>query len=307
MIAGLALSPSLDVTYLVDDFRLGGISIPTEVVPSAGGKTLNAARVAAQLGSDVAVVAALGGYTGARVGSLLAGSGVRVTTVDAGAETRTCVSVASGTSAGLTELYQPAEPLTDAAWQECRDALAALALAEGDWLLLAGSVPAGVPLAEFALALRAHRDRGIRVAIDTHGVALAALVGEADLVKVNRSEAVALLDIDPDLALHDVAARLHEASRTIVVVTDGVHGSYAAGDGIALRVDPDPVTGAFPVGSGDSYFGGLVHALDSGATLADALLIAASCASANAMRAGAAVLEPADVEAARGRIVVSAS
>lgn len=323
MIVGLALSPSLDVTYVVDDLRLGEISLPTRVVRSAGGKTLNASRVAAALGSTVTTVAALGGHTGALVGDLLATSGVRLTAVDTGTETRTCVSIASGTSAGLTELYEPAAPLGVETWAACVAALEDSALAAGDWLLLAGSVPTGVPLGALADLLRDHRARGVHVAVDTHGAALAAMLAArvADLVKVNRSEAIGVLGANPNAAAHvdsshadsshadtalgDLALSLAAASGARVVLTDGAAGSFGVDDAVALRVEGDPVVGDFPVGSGDSYFGGLVHSLDAGRSFADAMLTAASCASANALEPGAGILDLERVAAARHRIRVT--
>ncbi|NNH55119.1 hypothetical protein HLB15_23150, partial [Promicromonospora citrea] len=59
MISALALSPSLDVTYEVEE--LSGIQRPLSVHKVAGGKALNAARAAATLGARVAAVAVLGG------------------------------------------------------------------------------------------------------------------------------------------------------------------------------------------------------------------------------------------------------
>jgi 1-phosphofructokinase family hexose kinase len=310
MIVGLALSPSLDSTYLVDDLRLGGISVPTRVVRSAGGKTLNASRVAASLGSRVAVIAVLGGHTGGRVASLLASSDIQLTTVDAGTETRTCVSIASSTTAGLTELYEQAPVLADSVWRTVLAELAGTILTAGDWLLLAGSVPGGVPLDELSRLLHGCRDRGIRVAVDTHGPALAAVVvaSAADVIKVNRSEAVAFLGVASDLPAVELATALQAAAGCLVVVTDGMHGSCAveedAGGRLALRVHPDPVVGDFPVGSGDSYLGGLIHSLDAGSSLGEALRTAAACASANALEPGAAVFDSSAVDAARARIRV---
>jgi 1-phosphofructokinase family hexose kinase len=304
VIVGLALSPSLDVTYVVDELRLGHISAPTIVVRAPGGKTLNAARVAANLGSPVTVVAALGGFTGAQVAGLLDRSGIALTVVDAGGETRTCISISSGADTALTELYEAAEPFGDGVWARCLAALDAAAPDRGDWLIVAGSVPAGVPVTELAATLRRYRDRGVRIAVDCHGPALAAIVDgrAADLVKVNRSEAEALLGA-PSAGL---AERLAAASGATAVVTDGINGSFAAGQGWALRVAPDSVTGAFAVGSGDSYFGGLVHELHRGVDFDGALLTAASCASANAMQPGAAIIDLDSVARARTRIIVSA-
>lgn len=320
MIAGLALSPSLDVTYLVDDLRVGAIAVPSRVVRVSGGKTLNASRVAASLGSEVTVVAALGGHTGAHVAALLEPTGVGLVTVDTASETRTCVSIASVTanpltSTALTEIYEPSAPMTASVWGDCVAAFESLPLRADDWVVLAGSVPAGVPHAELVALLSGARSRGVRVAVDTHGPALAAVVAAraASVIKVNRTEALELVGaltngapaeggVPPELALPELASALSAKAACLVIVTDGIHGSIAVDESTTMRVEPDSVVGDYAVGSGDSYLGGLVHELHAGSALEAALLTAASCASANAAVPGAALFEISHLDAARRRI-----
>jgi len=59
----------------------------------------------------------------------------------------------------------------------------------------------------------------------------------------------------------------------------------------------DGHTGAFPVGSGDSFLGALVVALDAGEPLADGLRSATAAGTANAAGPGAAVFSRAHYEA----------
>ena len=111
MITVAGLSPSLDLTYLVDTLRLGQIHRPTEVVRCAGGKPLNMARAATALGAEALVVALLGGPTGASVAAGLARDGVSVVEVATSAETRTCVSIAAADTEALTGVYEYAAPV----------------------------------------------------------------------------------------------------------------------------------------------------------------------------------------------------
>lgn len=297
MIRCIALSPSLDVTYLIDDFEVGAIARPTQVVRTAGGKALNVARVAAGLGAPVSAIALLGGHTGRLVRDLL---GVPVTVVELEAETRTCISIAS--QGELTELYERSASVPATAWDEVVGSVDEVEA--GDWLAIAGSVPDGIPLSELAGLVRMMRSRGAHVAIDTHGPALAALVDAGpDVVKVNRAEAAALLGSDGNAG--ELAVRLRERTGGTVVVTDGVAGSCAAASTGPVVVAADPVRGAYPVGSGDAYLGGLLAALAGGEPIDVALHRAAACASANAMQPGAGLIDPTSVDAAYDRIVVS--
>lgn len=291
MIVALALSPSLDVTYEVDALAVGDITRPTAVTRVAGGKALNVARSAAALGADVLAVAALGGPTGAWVGDLLAADGLAVEPVELAATTRTCLAIVeSRASATSTDVYEQATALTAEEWSAYVSVVRAVAAARpGAWFALSGSIPPGVPLAALAELLGELRAGGARVAVDGSGAGLRATVGGADLVKVNRSEAAELLRSDlPDA--ETAAAALRARYGVVAIVTDGVNGAWASApdhDGPA----PAPQSiGRFPAGSGDSFLGGLLAALDRGDPLGTALRLAADAAERNARVPGQAIL-----------------
>lgn len=290
MIVALALSPSLDVTYEVDVLHRGDITRPHRVTHVAGGKALNAARVAHALGAEVRAVAALGGHTGAWIAELLSADGVPTTVVSLARETRTCFAVVERTGGGSsTDLYDAATPLVPSEWDEFSRAAREAADAAGTWIAVSGSLPAGVPLDGLAALLRSLRARGCRVAVDSSGDGLRVLAAEADLVKVNASEAAALLDGRPTDAAD--AARAVAAERGIdVVVTDGVRGGFAiiGGRELALRSPASP--GRFSAGSGDAFLGGLLTGLAQHDDAVSALALAVEAAERNAGVAGAGVL-----------------
>lgn len=307
MITCLALSASLDVTYLVETLEVGGITRPREVHRVAGGKGLNVARAAATLGAPVRAIAPLGGEIGVLVYSLLVDSGVDLMAIDTIGQTRSCVSIAPDDDERLTELYEPSQSLPASAWDAVVGCVRELPDDAGGWLVLSGSVPPGVDTAALAELLNASREAGLRIAVDSHGPALAALVDAVrpELVKVNRSEAAALLGLADDAPVDELGHGIRSRTRGLVVLTDGVAGSWAIDDTGAFRVMPDPVRGRYPVGSGDSFLAGLLVGLSRGDTLAESLRLAAASGSANAVRPGAAVFDLAEVDSARGRIAVA--
>ncbi|CAN5280558.1 1-phosphofructokinase family hexose kinase [soil metagenome] len=298
MITCLALSPSLDVTYLLPALVPGEIHRPRTVLRHAGGKALNVARAASVLGGDARAIAALGGRVGQLVGDLLGASGVAFSAVECDDETRSCLTVAADDADGLTEFYEPAGALSDETLRRVADLVARVPA--GERIVLAGSVP---PL---DLDLLVDLLRGRRLVVDTHGVALAAFLDGAspELVKVNRSEAAALAALPGDAPLESLADALRQRSGGTVVITDGTAGSLALDEHGAYRVSPDPVHGRYPVGSGDSFLAGLLVGLERGDALPDALLLAAASGSANAQGPGAAVFTAAQVEESRARLVL---
>jgi 1-phosphofructokinase family hexose kinase len=282
MITALVPSPALDVTYVLDEFRIGEIHRPDRVIRLAGGKGINLARAALRLGERVEVVAALGGATGAVVHSLAHAEGIPVHAVDVPEETRTCVSIAARE---MTEIYERAAPVD-------LELLLGAAPATGR-LVLSGSITGD------ATALG-----GRDLAVDTSGPALAGFIeAGVGLIKVNRAEAAAALGRDePALEL---ARRIHARGVATVVITDGANGAVAVAASGSWRAAADPEPGHFSVGSGDSFFAGLLVGLEGGSSLAESLALASAAGSANTRRPGAGVLELADVAAAQDRIAIA--
>jgi 1-phosphofructokinase family hexose kinase len=295
-----ALSPSLDITYLVDSLKLGEIHRPTETHRVAGGKPLNLARAAATLGARVDTVAVLGGATGRFLEQGLLAAGIAVRSVPSPAETRACVSIAAADRGDLTELYPYAPAVPAEVWEQFRAMVADGLDRRPGWFAINGSAPEGLPADAFAdLATVAH-DAGLKVAVDTHGAALqAALETRPELVKINRSEAAELLDRPADGAeLAELAGLIAERTGGAVIITDGRAGAVgrAPDGGLHRVVLPEDVDGHYPVGSGDAFLGGWLAATDRGEDPQAALRLATGCGAANALRPGAGSFDRADAE-----------
>ncbi|WP_286219268.1 1-phosphofructokinase family hexose kinase [Paraoerskovia sediminicola] len=295
MILTVALSPSLDVTYVVD--ALSGIQRPLDVRRAAGGKALNAARAAATMGASVAAVAVLAGPTGAEVAAGARSAGVELTEVPGVVATRTCISILARDTGDLTEIYEEPTPVPRQAFETVLHELASAADRGTGWCMISGGLPTSLGTDALARVLERLRAVGVRAAVDSHGPALAAAMSQRpDLVKVNRSEAAELLGVDADGDLLAMVRGLVALTDGVVVVTDGVDGAVAAAGGEAYRASLRGPIGSFPVGSGDTFLGGLVTGLDRGESLPDALRRATAFATANALVPGTAAFDVSTAE-----------
>lgn len=343
----VALSPSIDVTYIVPRLRPGTIHRPREVYRVPGGKGFNVARAAQTLGADVVATGVLGGDSGAWMVAMLGRAGIRIAPVAGVQPTRTCVSVADQAAGTLTEMYEPAPLITPRSWSSLLATVVRLCDEHPSWVSLSGSLPPGPVPEALADLVAAARSAGARVAVDTHSTTLAAAVGAgADLVKVNVKEAAALLgsghgtgyddedgpgrghpDEDgpgrgqpagparnrpADLPAHDPVALAHDLlgvspGTSLAVVTAGADGAVAVSrDGWALRARLDAV-GDYPVGSGDSFLGGLLAALAAHPDdQRGALRLATGAGAANALTPGAGVLDAATARELAGRVLLEA-
>jgi 1-phosphofructokinase family hexose kinase len=288
----LGLSPSLDVVYVLDAVTTGSIHRPRSVVRLAGGKSLNVARALARLGRPVRAIAPLSGPLGDLVADLLAPSDVALVRLSTTAPTRMCVTAADETAGTLTEFYEVAPPADGTEVDQVAEVLDRVA--PGDWLALSGSVPPGTDLDRFVAVLAGARERGVRLAVDTHGAVLPLLleVAAPDLVKINRAEAAELVGGgDADADLDELGAAVRAAGADVLVLTDGAAGAVGRDDAGGWRVRTDAAPGGYPVGSGDCFLAGLVADLSSGAALPDALVTAAAVGAANAAVPGGALFD----------------
>ena len=308
MITVAGISPSLDLTYSVESLRLGQIQRSDDLVRCAGGKPLNMARAAATLGGAVSVVAILGGPTGDLLAHALAADGVEVLAVPTPYETRTCVSISSVETGELTEVYQNAAAIPASVWSAFGSTLRTALESRPGWLVVNGGAPSGLDAAAYADLVTVAHHRGVRVAVDTYGPGLAAAIEvRPDLVKINRDEAAGLLGAGADADALELAAELHRRTGEAAIVTDGVRGVALVDERQRLRATLPGPPGRFPVGSGDSFLGGLVSDLDRGRGLGDALLTAVAAGVANAHAPGPGSFRASEVRRLRGQVTSSAA
>jgi tagatose 6-phosphate kinase len=304
----VAANPSIDRLYEVDRLTEGEIHRPLSTVAVPGGKGLNAARAAAALGGSVTAVGIVAGRAGEWIVEGLGRLGIDAKMARSSGETRTSISVLDRSSGAMTEIYERGETVDPGAW----DALEAIIRAElqADDLAivaLSGSLPPGAPPDGYGRIVRmaAAGSRPVPVLADTYGPSLiAALAERPAVVKVNAAEAsegsaVRVSDVASAAAAADV---LRDAGAACVVVTLGRAGAVLVSASARTQLVPPEIHGAYPVGSGDAFLGGMAVASAAGEPVVEAARRGLAAAIANAQVPGAGELDRTAIGAILERI-----
>ena len=271
----VTLNPALDVTYPVSRLTGGATHRVTRLSVRAGGKGVNVARVLTTLGEDVVATGLAGGSDGDRLVGELAADGIAARFSPIAAETRRTVSVVD--AGGEATLFaEPGPRVTGGEW--ARFLVLYEELAEGaDVVVLAGSLPAGLPVTAYAELIRA---TAVPVILDTGGPALVAGAAAGPAVAKPNKDELAAAGVDP-----------RSLGAVAVVVSDGPAGMRVfTGDGAWHAAPPETVTGN-PTGAGDAAAAALARSghLPWPERLADA--VALSAAAVNRPLAGDADLD----------------
>jgi 1-phosphofructokinase len=262
MIVTLTPNPSLDRTLQLQTLVRGGVNRAGGGRIDPGGKGVNVSRALARHGVKTVAVLPLGGPDGAVLADLLAAQGVEVRRVPVTGDTRTNITVAEpdGTT---TKLNEPGPDLTE---KEVADLASAVldAAAPGNWVVACGSVPGGIGDDFYARLVAPLHARGARVAVDSSGAALRAVLAGGpggsfpDLVKPNREELAEAVGRPLRTLGEVVEAATELVTRGVgsVLASLGKDGAVLVTSGGALygssRVDHPRST----VGAGDALLAG---------------------------------------------------
>lgn len=296
MIISVTLNPAVDQTAWVDRLEPGRVHRVRETHIDPAGKGINASRMAHRLGWPTIAFGFVGGETGNIVRKALEGEGVPLHFVPVAGQTRINVTIVDG--AGASSFFGPGPEVAPEALASL-DGLLRFWLPAGRVLVLAGSVPRGVPADTYAQWVRAAHDRGVKVFLDADDEALRlGIEAGPDLIKPNVEEAERLLGRplgDDDAAVAAAARELSARGIETVVISMGRRGAICARGRTAWRIHPPEVPRRSTVGSGDAMVAGIAVALARGDDIEHALALGTAAGAATAMSAGTALGTPEDV------------
>jgi len=310
MIVTLTANPSLDRTILLEyPLEPGAVQTAASQREDAGGKGINVARVVAAAGVESTAVLPLAQDD--PFDAVLRRTGVPARRVVVGGRARSNVTITD--PAGITtKLNLPGATLASDEAAAVVDAV--VSASEGArWLALAGSLPPGVGDAFYVEVIRAvraaHGDAAPRVAVDTSGPALRAVVDHAtpDLIKPNDEELAELAGVDladGDLvdAVITIARRIVPSKVRAALITLGPAGAVLVDADGAWVGTPPRIRVASTVGAGDSSLAGFLLAETEGAPPDERLRQAIRYGAAAASLPGTQAPRPADLPRGDGRI-----
>lgn len=291
MILTVTLNPSVDHAIFLDQLKLHDTNRVRRTETDAGGKGVNLARVAAELGAETLATGFLGGGTGAYVRKVLDKQGVKHDFIEVDAETRTNFSVEDETDDPPTTFNEPGPSISELDLQALIDKCTEVAQC-CQWAAMGGSLPPGVPTDIFAQLTRLFKERGCKVLVDADGEPLRlAVEAKPDMIKPNAKEAQRLLgrEIGSREEAVEAARELHRSGIAVVIVSLGEDGAaFACEDGCFVAESPQ-VDVRSTIGSGDSMLGGILWALEDGRPLEEAFKWGVAAGAATATTDGSEI------------------
>jgi 1-phosphofructokinase family hexose kinase len=312
-------APAVDRTHVVHRLQPGSVHRPLQVLARPGGKGFNVAHVLRALDEAVVAAAPLAGPSGRWLAEAANRAGIDCRPTWVPGDLRTCLSVYAEADGSLTEFYEMPQPVAAGDWARfVTDAIVTMTEIAGDRagtgsdrpsvVVISGRLPPGAPPDGLVPIVASLVARGAFVAVDSDGDGLlGSLTARPSLVKVNAAEASGLLSrpINGVADARSAAEDLCRAGAWAAVVTLGGAGAVAvAPTGEPWLVGRGPVTGGYPVGSGDAFLAGMMSALAAGASFADQLRMGAAAAAANSERPGAGMLDAVRVRELRDRMEI---
>ncbi|EOC0002664.1 6-phosphofructokinase II [Cronobacter turicensis] len=285
----LTLAPSLDSATMTPQIYPEGKLRCSSPVFEPGGGGINVARAIVHLGGAATALFPAGGATGEHLVSLLNDEHVAVETVSAHDWTRQNLHVHVESSGEQYRFVMPGATITDDEFRQLEEKV--LAIESGAILVISGSLPPGVSIEKLQQLIKAARQQGIRLIIDSSGDALAAAleIGDIELVKPNQKELAALVKRDltaPDDVRQAAQELVQSGKAHRVVVSLGPQGALGVDGQDCVQVVPPPMKSQSTVGAGDSMVGAMTLRLAQNAPLLDMVRYGVAAGSAATINQG---------------------
>lgn len=284
MIYTVTLNPAVDCAMEVSDYCSGRVNRADSETLTAGGKGINMSIILSRLGIETKALGFCGGDTGNLLCRLLDRSGCPHSMTELeGQLTRINVKLHAGSEE--TEINGRGPDISPEALADFVKMLENT-VADGDTLILAGSVPASVPSSIYADIMRRFSDRPVRIIADTSGKLLVELLEmKPFLIKPNNFELgeICGCDINTRAEAFDSAEKLREmGAQNVLVSLAGEGAVLLCSDGRRFETEAPKGKVKNSVGAGDSMVAGFLAGLEVCGDYETALALGTASGSATA-------------------------
>ncbi len=291
MIFTVTLNPAVDRELTVDEIAYDTVLRATKWQVDCGGKGFNVARMLKSLGVDSVALGFAAGKAGELLEDKLQALGIETDFVWTEGETRTNVSIVTAGNDRYMKVNEPGPTISKDDLTRLVQKVVERSQA-GDWWVLAGSLPPGVPPTIYAELTEIIQSSGGHVFVDTSDEALQqSCAAKPQLVKPNAEEAQELtgLPVSNPKEIAAAARAIQRQGPANVIISLGKDGALLDdGETTWLAASPS-IAERNPIGAGDSMVAGLAWGLSEGTDLAEALRRGIACGAATASRSGTSV------------------
>lgn len=282
MIYTLTLNPSLDHIIKLDKLVMGEINISTEEFFYPGGKGINVSRVLNNLGVENIPYGFIAGFVGEEIRKILEEEGIETEFIRVkNAINRVNVKMKADVE---TEINSKGPVITAADKAKLLEKI--FDLKDGDYLVLAGSIPKSTKEDIYKEIMGVLKDNNVNFIVDSRGKTLLdTLVYKPLLVKPNKKELeeIANRSLANREEILIEARKLKEAGAKNVIVSLGADGAVfldEEGNEYYQMAPEGKLINS--VGSGDSMVAGFIKGRMEGLSSKEILKLAVACGSATA-------------------------
>ncbi len=278
MIITVTLNPAVDRTVYLQDLHPGEVNVIVKAVKDPGGKGINVSRFMKKNGLETLAMGMMAGVNGHWIQSKLDQLDIATNFTWIDGETRTNEKIVSLSTGETTDLNEKGPSIQEAEIQQFLETYSAV-LQPDQWVVLAGSLPKGIPASFYTTLVEKAKAKGAKVALDINGTLLKEnLNAKPDFIKPNKEELEALVGKTLNtieeirLAVQPLLSRGIER----VCVSLGADGSLFFDKDQMIQVCVPKVQVLSTVGAGDSLVAGYVWAMDSHLPVEECVKIASA-------------------------------
>lgn len=273
MIVTVTMNPAIDKTVDINRLERGELNRIKHVETDVGGKGINVSKTIQALGGVSIATGFIGGNSGTVIKQVLQGMDIATDFVEVAGETRTNLKVVED-NGEVTELNEPGPQVFEVQMEELLGKLRTYA-APDTMFVLAGSVPAGVPIDIYQRITELAHEKGAKVLLDADGALFSeSLKAAPDMLKPNRFELEQYFKLDyraSEQELVNLGQRIMNNGVLMTVISLGQMGAiFLTAEGNyhcpGLRVKAHST-----VGAGDALVAAMAYSWDQKLPLADSI------------------------------------
>ena len=282
MIYTITFNPAIDYIVSVPDYKSGAVNRSSSDKVLAGGKGINVSTVLNNLGCENTALGFTAGFTGNEIKRILSGMGVKTDFIEL-QEGYTRINVKLKSSEE-TEINGQGPDISEDEIERLMKKLDSLE--DGDYLVLAGSIPKSLPDSIYCDIMKRLSEKKLNIVVDATGDLLVnVLEYHPFLIKPNNHELGEIFgrELKTDEEITECAKELQKkGARNVLVSMAGDGAILVSEDGNVLKSLPPQGKVVNSTGAGDSMVAGFIAGYLEGKAFKKAFLMGLSAGSASA-------------------------